>query len=84
MVLWLWLFVWLFCGFLWWVVKFVFVRGVGGWCVVLHCFEVLMHVFVVVVFCGVCVVLWLGVFTIFIAGLVKWVFEDFFLWSVVL
>lgn len=28
--------------------------------------------------------LWLGVFTIFIAGLVKWVFEDFFLWSVVL
>lgn len=49
-VLLLWLVVRLFCGFLWWVVKFVFVRGVGGWCVVLHCFEVLMHVFVVLWF----------------------------------
>lgn len=50
---------------------FVFVRGVGGWCVVLHCFEVLMHVLWFFVVVG----LWcLGVLTIYIAGLVKRVF----------
>jgi hypothetical protein len=73
-----WLVVWLFCGE-WLVCVCMGGGGVGVW--FLHCFEVLMHVLWLGDFVW-CLCGWGLVLTIVIAGLVKRVFEDFFLWSV--